>query len=68
MAVNNMEPSATEIRNPCDPNPSGFNTECRVINGKHLCSCFKNHCPNPYTYCGEDDAFSGKHNSLTICN
>lgn len=41
----------SRYNDPCSPNPCGSNTQCRVADGRPVCSCLPGHWGNPLTYC-----------------
>lgn len=51
MIVYNPVSYTTRNTDPCSPNPCGSNTQCRVADGRPVCSCLPGHWGNPLTYC-----------------
>lgn len=43
--------SATNIINPCNPNPCGTNAQCQQQNGAGSCQCLPEYFGNPYEGC-----------------
>lgn len=57
---------SSRYTDPCTPNPCGSNTQCRVADGRPVCSCLPGHWGNPLTYCQRGEC-EGKRVILTMC-
>ncbi|KAE9531454.1 hypothetical protein AGLY_010660 [Aphis glycines] len=51
MIIYNPTSYTSRYTDPCSPNPCGSNTQCRVAEGRPVCSCLAGHWGNPLTYC-----------------
>lgn len=60
IVYNPVSYTSNRYSDPCSPNPCGSNTQCRVAEGRPVCSCLPGHWGNPLSYCQRGEC-EGKH-------